>query len=103
MDAVSRLRLLGRLEGLSFLVLVFVAMPIKYVGGNPIAVKVFGPIHGILFLGYVFDVLVQQGEQRWPRTTTALALVASLLPFGPFLVEGRIAAAQASQPSNDGA
>lgn len=55
-NALNRFRLISATEGLSFLLLIFIAMPIKYIGGNPYPVKVFGMIHGILFIIFMLSL-----------------------------------------------
>jgi integral membrane protein len=79
----------GRLEGISFLVLLGIAMPLKHAFGMPMAVRVVGLAHGVLFLMYVMALLRIGGEERWPRRRTALGFLASLVPFGPFWFERR--------------
>ncbi|HEX9996344.1 MAG TPA: DUF3817 domain-containing protein [Abditibacterium sp.] len=86
----TRLRLLGLCEGWSFVVLVLVAMPLKYLFQRPEAVRVVGSIHGGLFVLYVLAVLVVAALHRWHLRRTFLALVASVIPFGPFLLDGRL-------------
>lgn len=69
------------------LLLLFIAMPLKYLMNYPAAVKVVGWIHGILFMVYVAVLLVLQLRERWPLRFFLFALVASLLPFGPFVLD----------------
>ncbi len=89
-SAVSHLRISGIAEGISFLLLLGIAMPLKYMAGIPEAVKYTGWIHGILFIWYVFSIV-------WVRETVGLSLknslfafVASLLPFGTFYADKKI-------------
>ena len=89
--AVGRLRLVGFLEGVSLLVLVFLAMPLKYIWNNPEWVKIIGPIHGTLFLLFVFIALRVGVEQTWSfKDTTWKVLVACIVPFGTFYVDSKI-------------
>ncbi|MBW3635096.1 MAG: DUF3817 domain-containing protein [Armatimonadetes bacterium] len=88
--AESRLRLLGLVEGWSFLLLLFIAMPLKYGFGMPEAVRIVGSIHGGLFVLYVLAVLLLTFVQRWRIMRVILALVASIVPFGPFLLDKRL-------------
>ncbi len=83
----SRVRALGILEGVSFLLLMFVAMPLKYVFRQPEAVRVVGSLHGALFVAYVLAAVFVAFKMRWKLTRVVLALAASVLPFGPFLVD----------------
>lgn len=84
------LRLVGILEGISFLVLLGVAMPLKYLQGMPDAVRVVGMIHGILFLLFVFGVIRVAQDRDWPRRTLVEGLAASLIPFGTFWFDRRL-------------
>ncbi len=84
---VGRLRAAGMVEGVSFLLLLGVAMPLKYFGGLPLAVKITGWIHGLLFLVFCVCLLVAHGDRQWPLRRTALIFFAGLLPFGPFVID----------------
>ncbi len=88
--SIGRLRLVGWWEGVSFLLLLGVAMPLKYLAGWPQAVRVVGMAHGVLFVLYVVAALQAAWQHRWTWSRTALVLIASLLPGGPFLVDARI-------------
>ena len=87
---LGRLRLVGILEGLSFLLLLGIAMPLKYVWGDPTAVRWVGMAHGVLFLLYVAAAVQAHFEYRWTVRQTGWVVLASLLPFGPFVVDSRI-------------
>ena len=89
-SALSQLRLVGRLEAVSFLLLLGVAMPLKYLLDMPGAVKVVGWGHGVLFMLYCVLVLRAAAEYRFKLTLTAALFVAALLPFGPFFAERRL-------------
>ena len=91
-NSIAQLRRIGYLEAVSFLLLLGVAMPLKYFAGLPLAVKVIGWIHGVLFVIFCFALLRAMREARWPLSRGALLFVAALLPFGPFLVDRRVAA-----------
>lgn len=89
--SVGRLRLIAFLEGISLLVLVFVAVPLKYMAHDPSWVKAIGPLHGILFVLFVFSTLKVSLEQRWPfRTVTWKVLLACFIPFGTFYIDAVI-------------
>ena len=84
---LGRLELLGYLEGISLLLLLFVAVPLKYGGGNPSLVRALGPVHGVLFLWYVFQTLSIGVEQRWEfNKITWKVLIACVIPFGTFYI-----------------
>jgi integral membrane protein len=87
---VGRLRLVGWWEGGSFLLLLGVAMPLKYFAGWPLGVRVVGMAHGVLFLLYVLAAIQAAIDRGWPWKRTALVLLAGLLPAGPFVVEARL-------------
>lgn len=88
---IGRLRIIGFLEGVSLLVLVFVAVPMKYMTQNPSLTKIMGPVHGALFLLFIFNALSVGVEQQWKfRSTTWKVLVACVIPFGTFYIDSRI-------------
>ena len=88
--AVKTLRVLGALEGISFLVLLGVAMPLKYVAGIPLAVRVVGTAHGILFILYLVAVAQVAYRNRWSFKRIVEAIVAALYPFGTFLFDRKL-------------
>ena len=87
---VGRVRVVGMMEGVSFLLLMGVAMPLKYWAGMPAAVKWTGWIHGILFILYGLVVLMALLHGRLSFRKAVLAFVASLVPLGPFLLDRRL-------------
>jgi len=87
---LGRLRFIGWWEGVSFLLLLGVAMPLKYLAGEPAAVRVVGMAHGVLFVLYVLAALHAAAEYGWSWKRTALVLLASVLPAGPFIVDAKI-------------
>lgn len=87
---LGRLRVIGWWEGVSFLVLLFIAMPLKYFAGEPAVVRVVGMAHGVLFMLYVLAALQAALAHDWPWKRTALVLLASVLPAGPFIVDAKI-------------
>lgn len=97
-DNLGRLRILAFLEGVSFLVLLGVAMPIKYLLGMPEAVRVVGMTHGMLFMAYVAWVFYVKVEREWSFRKTVLALAASVIPFGTFWAEVRLFREPVSRP-----
>ena len=84
---LARLRLVGLLEGLSFLLLLGVAMPLKYMAGMPEAVRIVGSLHGLLFVLYALAVVHVWIVRRWPVDRALVAMIAAVLPFGPFLFD----------------
>ncbi|WP_126428639.1 DUF3817 domain-containing protein [Brevibacillus marinus] len=89
-SALGRLRLVGYLEGTSFLLLLGVAMPLKYVWNVPEPVTVLGWLHGLLFVLYLLAAVHATIVQRWPLLRLLAAVIASLLPFGPFVFDARL-------------
>lgn len=87
---MGRLRLLAFVEGVSFLILLFVTMPLKYAFDMPGPNKVFGMVHGLLFVLYVLAVVQAKIERDWTIKKTLLALVASVIPFGTFWADVKL-------------
>ncbi|MEQ9502745.1 MAG: DUF3817 domain-containing protein [Deltaproteobacteria bacterium] len=88
--AIGRLRVIGMIEGVSFLVLLGIAMPLKYLAGQPMAVKVVGWAHGVLFCAFCYALLRAKIEKDWGIKETAIPFIASLVPFGPFVIDRRL-------------
>lgn len=91
MTSLRQFRLVAFLEGLSFVVLLFVAMPLKYLAGLPMAVRVVGALHGILFVVFLLALLRVGVARGWPAGRWLLAFVSSLVPFGTFLFDRSLA------------
>ncbi len=75
------------LEGISLLLLFFVAMPLKYMFDMPEYVRPVGMGHGILFVLYVFLTIMVTFELKWKAKTVAIVLLCSIIPFGTFYME----------------
>ena len=88
--SVQQFKIVAFLEGASFLVLLGIAMPLKYVFGLPATTQIVGMAHGILFIAYVLMVVIIRKQLDWNLKITALALTASVLPFGPFVVDRKL-------------
>lgn len=87
---IGWLRFIGFYEAVSFIVLVFIAVPVKYGMGNPIGVKVFGPIHGWLFVMYCIAIGVARVKSGLSWGWCVRCFMAAWLPFGPFVVDKRL-------------
>lgn len=87
---LGRVRAVGMAEGVSFLLLVGVGMPLKYAAGLPMAVKIAGWIHGALFMALFFLVAHAKATEDWPWGRAFLVMGAALVPFGPFLIDKRL-------------
>lgn len=85
--AVGRFRLISLVEGISYVVLVGVAMPLKYLAGQPLAVRIVGGLHGALFVLFVIALLAAARAHRWPLRAQAIAMIAAVLPLGAFWLE----------------
>jgi integral membrane protein len=81
---LGRFRLVGTLEAISYLLLLFVAMPLKYIADQPALVRWVGWAHGVLFVLYLLAALHAAIAHRWSFSRLFLAFFASLAPFGPF-------------------
>ena len=85
---MSRLfKVMGWLEGISFLLLLFIAMPLKYYAEVPHGVKLLGPLHGVLFLVYCSLAFILAQNNEWPLKKHLLAYAAAVFPFGTFLFD----------------
>ena len=89
-NTVKIFRVIAIAEGISFLLLLFVAMPLKYFVDMPGAVKYTGWIHGVLFVAYVPSLLAAARRQQWSLQMIFIGFMASLLPGGTFVFERKI-------------
>ncbi|WP_036602097.1 DUF3817 domain-containing protein [Olivibacter sitiensis] len=88
--ALNIFGIIALLEGISFILLVFVAMPLKYFADLPIYVRIVGSAHGALFVAYVIMLFYCHSEYKWSLKRSALLFLASLIPFAPFYVERKL-------------
>ncbi|WP_343704356.1 DUF3817 domain-containing protein [Chitinophaga sp.] len=86
MNAIKRFRIIAWLEGISFLLLIFVAMPLKYFADEPWLNRQVGMAHGLLFVLYVILAIEVKIALNWSLKKTAIALGASIIPFGTFYI-----------------
>ncbi len=91
-NLVGWLRLLAILEGISLLVLLFIAMPLKYFYGMPEAVSMAGMTHGVLFLVFSAMLVLVSQRQAWSERFSFMVFLASLIPFASFVMDRRIKA-----------
>ena len=89
-SALSRFRAVALTEGISFLVLLLIAMPLKYLAGFPDAVKVVGWAHGVLFIAYLITLAHVTIIESWSFLRVVLAFIASLIPFGTFILDKQL-------------
>lgn len=88
---IGRLRIIGFLEGISLILLIFIAVPLKYLCDYPALVKMLGPVHGLLFCLFVFLALSVGVSRRWSFSKiTWKVLLACIIPFGTFYIDKHI-------------
>ncbi len=87
---VTSLRIVGLIEGVSFLLLLGIAMPLKYFAGMPEAVKVAGWAHGVLFVVLCLLLVAAGILADWKIRRQGMIFLMALVPFGPFLIDGRL-------------
>jgi len=92
--ALTRFRFMAYATGIMLLVLVFVAMPLKYLADEPGPVDLIGPVHGLLYFGYVIIVLDLAFRRRWSLWRTVLVMLAGTVPFASFVAERRVTRAE---------
>ena len=80
-------KIIAFLEGISLLLLLFFAMPMKYIYEQPIFVKTIGMAHGLLFIGYILLAIMLKIEEKWNLMKFTLICFASVIPFGTFYIE----------------
>lgn len=89
-NPIPLLRTSGLIEAISYLLLVLIAMPLKYIWGMPLAVRWIGMAHGVLFIIYCLALLRVVIVAKWPLTRGLLYFLVSLIPFGPLMVDKRL-------------
>lgn len=87
---VFRLRKLALIEGISFLVILFITMPLKYLLDQPMPNKVFGMLHGLLFVLYIVYLAYMWANRKWSFSVLAWGFAASIVPFLVFWVEKKV-------------
>ncbi len=80
-------RVISLLEALSFVILLLVAMPIKYILGNPELVRIVGMAHGILFVLYILGALLFKNKLNWSNQILVVVILCSIIPLGPLYVD----------------
>jgi len=80
-------RIIAFLEGVSYILLLFIAVPIKYNLGDPTYVKLLGMPHGLLFVAYIVFAFLIKENKNWGIKDLGIVLLASILPFGTFYVD----------------
>lgn len=85
--ALKSLMIMGYLEGTSFLLLLCIAMPLKYMMGIPEAVRYVGMAHGMLFVAYIVVLMTTALRIKMPIWAIPAGVIGSFLPFGPFIFD----------------
>tara|TARA_Y100000766_G_C18660718_1_gene485034 strand:- start:291 stop:575 length:285 start_codon:yes stop_codon:yes gene_type:complete len=86
---IKLFRLTALLEGVSYILLLFIAVPIKYLWNDPTYVKLLGMPHGILFVGYILLSILGKSRYKWANIDFFIISIASLIPFGTFYVDNK--------------
>ena len=84
---INIFRIIAFLEGVSYILLLFVAVPIKYLAHDPQYVKLLGMPHGLLFVAYIAFAFLIKSEFKWNSKTFGTVLIASVIPFGTFYID----------------
>jgi integral membrane protein len=87
MTELKEFRWVAFSEGLSFILLLFVAMPLKYWAGLPLAVRIVGSVHGLLFVAFLWTLFRVAVERGWSPRRWLTALISSIIPFGTFVFD----------------
>ena len=87
-------RLLGFFEASSLLILLFLAMPLKYIYGIPLAVRIVGSIHGALFTLYIISGFFYAKQARWSFAKLLFAYFLAVVPFGTFILDKKLFSSQ---------
>ncbi|MDY2586606.1 DUF3817 domain-containing protein [Winogradskyella aquimaris] len=80
-------RIIALLEGVSYILLLFIATPIKYIANDPQYVKLLGMPHGLLFMAYVVLAVILSKDMKWNSRTLWIILLAAIIPFGTFYID----------------
>lgn len=84
-DPLHFLRIVALIEGSTLFALVCIGLPLKHLLGIPAAVSILGPVHGLVFLFYLWMVVATAVGENWSRSKIALAFATAMLPFGAFV------------------
>ena len=90
MKMLTVFRLIAFFEGLSYILLLFVGVPLKYLNDDVTLVKMLGMPHGFLFMTYIAFVIVLRFDHTWFKKHFILISLASIVPFGTFIVEYKL-------------
>lgn len=84
---LSTFRIVALLEGVSYILLLFIATPVKYFANDPQYVKMLGMPHGLLFIAYIVMAVLMSKDMKWNNRTLWIVLIAAIIPFGTFYID----------------
>ena len=84
---IKTFRIISYLEGISYILLLFIAVPVKYYANDPSLVKLLGMPHGLLFVAYVILSLINSKKYKWNFIKTLVVLISSIIPLGTFYID----------------
>ena len=87
MLSLKLFRIIAFLEGVSYILLLFIATPIKYIMEEPKYVKILGMPHGLLFIAYIVLAVIVGAHLKWKSKVMRNVLLASIIPFGTFYID----------------
>jgi integral membrane protein len=87
MTALHQFRMAALLEGWSYLILLLIAMPLKYAAGMPLAVRIAGSVHGFLFITFIIALYRVMVARNWPFRRALRGFLYSITPFGAFVFD----------------
>jgi integral membrane protein len=85
--AIGQFRMMGFIEGASLLILLFIAMPLKYWAGIPEAVRIVGSLHGLFFILYILMIVYTTYKVRWSFIWVVSAFAVAFIPFGNIILD----------------
>ncbi len=91
MSELKKFKFINKIEGYSFLILLFIAMPMKYMFDIPIATKIAGMTHGLLVFAFIYQIIEAKKEAGFTGKETALYSILSIIPFGSFYTDKELA------------
>jgi integral membrane protein len=87
---ISRLRLFSILDGISYVILLGIAMPLKYLADMPMAVRIVGSLHGFLFVGLCLFLFLALVKGRLPFKWSVIVFLCALIPLAPFFLDRKL-------------
>jgi integral membrane protein len=88
--SLFRFRVIAFIEGMSYIILLFIAMPLKYWAGMPTAVRIVGMAHGVLFLLFLVSMIEVIFRYKLSFVRAVLIFISSLVPFGTFVLDTKL-------------